>query len=114
VRVKELDMKIDPTVSSTSELRDERVQTAQSNKARIQQEGNAAQPNAVQSGDTFQLSSKHGEMQQLTAQVAKIPEVRMERVVPLQAKVQSGSYKPDSKKVAEAMMSEQAQKSAKP
>src|SRR5579883_3366221 len=67
----------------------------------------------VQAEDTFQPSGRHAELQRLTAQAASVPEVRTEKVAPLQAKVQRGTYKPDSQKVADALISEQSRSSAK-
>ena len=44
--------------------------------------------------------------------MASVPDVRSERVAPLKAAVAEKSYSPDSGKVADAMLDEQAGKKA--
>jgi flagellar biosynthesis anti-sigma factor FlgM len=106
-------MKIDPRVQSTGELQSERVKDTKGNAVRSQSGGQSGAANSVSGGDTVQLSSKHSEIQQLSAQMAHVPDVRVDRVAPLQARVQSGEYKPDSQKVADAMLAEQTRQTSK-
>jgi len=106
-------MKIDPRIQSTGELQNDRVKDTKGSAVRAQSEARSGAANSLSTGDTVQLSSKHSEVQQLTAQVANVPDVRVDRVVPLQAKVNSGDYQPDSQKVADAMLSEQTRQTSK-
>jgi flagellar biosynthesis anti-sigma factor FlgM len=101
-------MKIDPRIQPTGDLPSDPVKNVKKSAVRAPEgkSGSAA-------GDTFQVSRKHAEVQQLTAQLAQVPEVRAERVAPLKAAVERNSYQPDSGKVADAMLAEHAQKSAK-
>jgi len=106
-------MKIDPTIQSTGDLQNDRVKDTKGSAARAQSVARSGVASSASTGDTVQLSSKHGEIQQLTAQVANVPDVRVDRVAPLQAKVSSGMYQPDSQKVADAMLSEQTRQASK-
>jgi len=105
-------MKIDPRIQLTGDLQSDAVKNDKKSAVRAP-EGKSDSASSVASGDTFQVSSKHAEVQQLTGQLAKVPEVRAERVVPLKAAVEQKSYQPDSGKVADAMLAEHAPKSAK-
>ncbi len=106
-------MKIDPRIPAANEAQSERVKNANVSAPKGQPEEKSAGSATVSAGDTFQLSQKHSEVQQLSAQVGQVPDVRQERVRPLRAQVQSGNYKPSSAKVADAVLAEQSQKSAK-
>jgi flagellar biosynthesis anti-sigma factor FlgM len=105
-------MKIDPRIQPTGDLQSDPVKNAKQSTtgAAAAKPGNAT---STQSGDTIEISSRHAEVQQLTAQVATVPEVRAERVAPLKAAVEQNSYNPDSGKVADAMLAEQAGRGAK-
>jgi negative regulator of flagellin synthesis FlgM len=106
-------MKIDPKVTSNVDLQNEALKNAKGTAPRSTSgPTNEATKSAAQ-GDTFQLSSRHGEVQSLAAQAANVPEVRTERVAPLKAKVERGGYQPDSGKIADAMLAEHKQISAK-
>lgn len=105
-------MKIDPTIQGTSDLQSDAVKSSKSSKVRAQ-EGKSETLSAVVSGDTFQVSGTQAEVQQLTGQMAHVPEVRAERVEPLKAAVEQGTYQPDSQRVADAMLADQASRSAK-
>lgn len=106
-------MKIDPTIQSIADLQNDRVKDTKGSAARAQSDARSAATSSDTTGDTVQLSSKHGEVQQLSAQVANVPDVRLDRVAPLQAKVSRGTYQPDSQKVADAMLSEQTRQTFK-
>ena len=104
-------MKIDPKVPANSELQSGTVSNAAATTVPAQ--ARAANASAAQTEDTFQASGRHAEVQRLTAQAATVPDVRTEKVAPLQAKVQRGTYKPDSQKVADALISQQGATSTK-
>ena len=106
-------MKIDPTIQSTGGPQNDRVKDTKGSASRVQSDAKTGAASSASTGDTVQLSSKHGEIQQLTTQVANLPEVRVDRVAPLQAKVSSGMYQPDSQKVADAMLSDQTRQTSK-
>ena len=58
--------------------------------------------------DTVRLSSTHGEVQTLNAQLQQVPEVRTAKVSNLQQQVRSGQYQPDSGKIADALIADQS------
>ena len=67
-------------------------------------------PGATASGsvlgeDQAQLSGAHVQVQALTAQALQFPEIRQEKVNALRQVVVDGTYRPDSKQVAEALFS---------
>ena len=104
-------MKIDPKIPANGELQSGSVKNTAVNTAQTQTR--PAGVTATQSEDTFQASGRHAEVQRLTAQANAVPDVRTDKVAPLQAKVQNGTYKPDSQKVADALLSEHGSNSAK-
>ncbi|HME58163.1 MAG TPA: flagellar biosynthesis anti-sigma factor FlgM [Terracidiphilus sp.] len=106
-------MKIDPRVQSSGELQSDRVKDTKGSAVRAQSDAKSEGAKSVPNGDTVQLSSRHSEIQQLSAQAANVPDVRVDRVAPLQAKVRSGGYQPDSQKVADAMLTEQTRQTSK-
>jgi len=53
--------------------------------------------------DQAQLSGAHAQVQALTVQAARLPEVRDERVQALRQAVEGGRYRPDPEKVAGAV-----------
>lgn len=57
--------------------------------------------------DTVSLSTTHGEIQTLSAQLQQVPEVRTAKVDALQQQVRSGQYQPDSGKIADALIADQ-------
>jgi len=63
--------------------------------------------------DTFELSGTHNEVHQLTSAVSQVPEVRAERIAALQGQVRNGEFKPDSEKIAEAVLSEHSSRKFK-
>lgn len=54
--------------------------------------------------DKAQLSGVHTRVPALVAQALQLPEDRQERVAALRQAVQSGSYSPDAKQVAGALL----------
>jgi len=100
-------MKIDPNVQATGERGSEAVTGARSGSIRSSA-SRAEGSSAANSEDTLQISSRHAEVQQLTAQLANVPEVRASRVGPLKDTVQQNKYQPDSGDIADAMLAEYA------
>jgi flagellar biosynthesis anti-sigma factor FlgM len=105
-------MKIDPRIQSPGDPQSEVVSNTKKGSS-TSTKTRATSTSSSSLGDTIQISSRHAEAQQLTAQIAKVPEVRTERVEPLKTAVQKGEYQPESGKIADAMLAEQTSKSAK-
>ena len=106
-------MKIDPKIPANSELQSDRVKNSAGTGVPAQGQAKTAGTTAAQTEDTFKPSGRGAEVQQLAAQAGKVPDVRLEKVAPLQAKVQSGRYNPDSKKVADALIADHSRKTSK-
>jgi len=104
-------MKIDPKLPANGGLQSDRVTTTPGSGVPPQAKPVGA--TQAQSEDTFRVSSRHTDVQRLAAHAATAPDVRAEKVAPLQAKVQRGGYKPDSQKVADALITEHNRSSAK-
>jgi negative regulator of flagellin synthesis FlgM len=100
-------MKIDPRTQLPSETQPPPVKNSRNT---------GAAPNSKQSSgvkpatgeDTVRISSTHSDVQTLKANLANVPEVRVDRVNALQQQVNSGHYKPDSQKVADAIIADQS------
>jgi negative regulator of flagellin synthesis FlgM len=75
-----------------------------------QPSGSGVAPNSasIAGEDTVELSGTMGQVQQLNAQLAQMPDVRSERVAALQQQVQQGTYNPSNEQIANAMLSEQS------
>jgi flagellar biosynthesis anti-sigma factor FlgM len=56
--------------------------------------------------DSAQLSMDGGKVQQLKADLAAVPDVRLERVAALQKAITSGSYNVSGQQIAQAMSSD--------
>jgi flagellar biosynthesis anti-sigma factor FlgM len=106
-------MKIDPRIPSSNEVQNDPIKTAKGASAQRTSDTKASDPSSLASGDTVQLSSRHAEIQRLNAQAANVPEIRSERIAPLQTQVKRGTYNPDSSKVADAMVNDHAGKSSR-
>jgi negative regulator of flagellin synthesis FlgM len=102
-------MKIDPNIQFPSDPQSDRLTTNSAGKA-AQTNGSATtvNPDTAAGEDTFSLSSTHGDVQTLTANLANVPEVRAQRVSALQQQISNGTYQPDSSKVADAIIADQA------
>jgi negative regulator of flagellin synthesis FlgM len=101
-------MKIDPKLPANGELQSSLVSGTAGTATPVQNQAKAATASQAQTEDTFQASGRHAEVQQLAAQAANVPDVRAAKIAPLQAKMQRGTYKPDSKKVADALLADQS------
>jgi negative regulator of flagellin synthesis FlgM len=106
-------MKIDPKLPANGELQSDRVKNSAGTGVPAQGQSKTAATSAPKTEDTFQPSGRGAEVQRLAAEAATVPDVRAEKIAPLQAKLQSGQYKPDSKKVADALIAEQSRKTSK-
>jgi len=101
-------MKIDPTIQFPSDPQPDRVTNAPAKSTQAPRSGSASGSSSADGEDTFSLSSTHDVVQSLTASLVNVPEVRSQRVSALQQLVTSGSYQPDSQKVADALIADQA------
>jgi flagellar biosynthesis anti-sigma factor FlgM len=101
-------MKIDPTIQFPSDPQSDRVTVGAGKTTQSSSSGSASGASSTSTDDTFELSSTHGEVQSLTASFASVPEVRTQRVSALQQRINSGAYQPDSQKVADAIIADQA------
>ncbi len=101
-------MKIDPTIQFPNDPQFDRVTGAPGKTTLPQRSGSSVGASSPTGEDTLSLSSTHEVAQTLTVRLANVPEVRTERVTGLQERVSSGSYQPDSRKVADAIIADQA------
>jgi negative regulator of flagellin synthesis FlgM len=106
-------MKIDPRVQLPSDNQPDPVKSSRSSSAQSKGATGASGANPAAGEDTVSISSTHGELQSLTASLANVPEVRTDRVNALQQQVNSGQYQPDSQKIADAILVDQASRSAR-
>jgi flagellar biosynthesis anti-sigma factor FlgM len=105
-------MKIDPRIQLPGDASPERVKNTR---------GGVQHPEAPKTSgvspaageDTVKLSSTHGEVQTLAANLAHVPEVRTERVNALRQQVRNASYHPDSGQVADAVIAEHSKVNVK-
>jgi len=93
-------MKIDAPLTFPQQTEPQRVGTAGSAPAQNQGGTVALTP------DSAQLSMDGGKVQQLKADLAAVPDVRLERVAALQKAITSGSYNVSSQQIAQAMSSD--------
>jgi flagellar biosynthesis anti-sigma factor FlgM len=104
--------KIDPRIQFPDD--------AQSGQVRGTSKGVSSKPASSSSGvssgsgeDTVKLSSTHAEVSALASDLAKVPEVRVHRVQALQQRVKSGTFKPDSQRVADAIIADHSKRAPK-
>ena len=101
-------MKIDPKVQFPDNSQPERVSGKRSGDVAPKSGHQTTGVNSPTGEDTVSLSGTHNEVHNLASAISHVPEVRTERIAALQSKVQSGNYKPDSEKIADAVISEQS------
>ena len=106
-------MKIDPRIQVHGDAQPERVKSARNSAAQSQGGVNTSGVAPANGEDTVKLSSAHGEVQTLKVSLANVPEVRVDRVKVLQQRVHSGQFKPDSQKVADALIADHAGRNKK-
>ena len=106
-------MKIDPRIQFPDDPQS-------SSTSQVQGSGKSATKSSASSGisasngeDTVQLSSTHAEVRTLASDLAQVPEVRVHRVQVLQQRVKSGTFKPDSEKVADAIIAAHSRQASK-
>ena len=98
-------MYIDPTIQFPNDSQPDQVTGARNPSApAASAKAPAAAP--ASDGDTVRLSSTHGEVQALTANLANVPEVRTDRINSLREQVGQGRYQPSSQNVADAIVRE--------
>ena len=105
-------MKIDPRVPLPGDNQPAPVKGSRTSGAKSGGASSTAGASSAGGEDTVNISSTHGELQSLTASLANVPEVRTDRVSALQPQVSSGHYQPDSQKIADAILADQAGRSA--
>jgi len=98
-------MKVDSKVQFPNDSHPERVSGKRAKDVAPKDGAQTAGLTPATGEDTVRLSGTHGEVQKLTTAISHVPDVRMERIAALQGKVQSGNYKPDSEKIADAVIS---------
>ena len=106
-------MKIDPRIQLPSENQPDPVKSSHNSGVQSKGAASASGAHPAAGEDTVSISSTHGELQTLTASLANVPEVRTDRVNALQQRVDSGQYQPDSQKIADAILVDQAGRGAR-
>ena len=99
-------MKIDSKVQFPNDSQSERVTGKRNGDTATRSSSQTTGVSPASGEDTVKLSGVHNEVHQLTSAVSHVPEVRAERIAALQGKVRNGEFKPDSKKIADAVISE--------
>ncbi len=90
-------MRIDPTITSKLGPAAERVPEAGQATATERQHA------ASRAADTATVRFDHARLEQLRAELDRVPEIRQERVDALRSKLLGGNYKIDEHAVAEAI-----------
>jgi flagellar biosynthesis anti-sigma factor FlgM len=105
-------MKIDPKIQFPDD--------AQSGQVKSTVKGTSSKSASSASGvssstgeDPVQLSSIHSEVRTLASNLAQVPEVRVHRLQALQQRVKSGNFKPDSQRVADAIVADHSKQASK-
>jgi flagellar biosynthesis anti-sigma factor FlgM len=106
-------MKIDPRLLLSGEAQPAAVKNSRNSGVRFNGSADASGTKPVTGEDTVSISSAHSDLQTLAANLANVPEVRVDRANALQQRVSSGQYKPDSHKVADAMIAEHSRRSSR-
>ncbi len=107
-------MKIDPRLPVPGATHQpNQVKNSRSSGVQTGQSTNTSGANPAAGEDTVSISTRHSDLQSLSASFASVPEVRVNLVAALQPQVSSGQYKPDSQKIADAIIAEHAFRSAK-
>jgi flagellar biosynthesis anti-sigma factor FlgM len=58
-------------------------------------------------GDQIRVSGKAAEFSKLVSKLKELPDVRMDRVADVRARVQSGSFQPSSGEIADAILNDE-------
>ncbi len=105
-------MKIDPNLQVPGDNQLAPIKGSRSSGTKSAGSTSTSGAGSASGEDTVSISSTHGELQSLTSSLANVPEVRTDRVSALQPQVNSGQYQPDSQKIADAILADQAGRSA--
>jgi negative regulator of flagellin synthesis FlgM len=62
--------------------------------------------NALRDTDEITVSDRANEISQAVEKISDLPPIRQERINALRASVASGSYRPDAKQIADAILRE--------
>jgi flagellar biosynthesis anti-sigma factor FlgM len=109
-------MKIDPIILIPTGQAPQPTQVKNSRSSGVQTGQSAANSVGTKPAageDTVNISSTLSDLYTLSASFASVPEVRVGLVSALQQRVNSGQYKPDSQKIADAIIAEHFSHSAK-
>lgn len=98
-------MKVDPKIQ-LPDVQSEPIKSSRKPSGASTSSANTAGVLPAAGQDTVSISSTTAEIQALKAGLANVPEVRTDRVVALQERVNSGQYHPDSQNVADAMIAD--------
>jgi negative regulator of flagellin synthesis FlgM len=102
-------MKIDPRILLPADVQSTPVQNSRNTAAQSATKSSTGlKPSAGE--DTVKISTTHSDLQLLKANLANIPEVRVAKVNALRQQVNSGQYKPDSQKVADAIIADHSRR----
>jgi flagellar biosynthesis anti-sigma factor FlgM len=101
-------MKIDPRIQFPGGIQPDSVKNSRKSGAPSSAAGDSAGVQPTSGEDTVSISSTHGDVQTLTANLANVPEVRTARVSALRQQVDTGQFHPDSLKVADAVIADHA------
>lgn len=107
-------MKIDPRLPISGATEEpNQIKNSRSSGVQTGQSANTSGAKPASGEDTVSISTRHSDLHSLSASLASVPEVRVNLVSALQQQVNSGQYKPDSQKIADAIIAEHASRSAK-
>ena len=98
-------MRIDPN-QFLGNLQSDNVQPTNGKSTQPAQADEAHDSGAVDTDDQFQPSQTLDFVQRLKTQLARLPEIRSDRVSALGQKIQQGTYAPSNDQIAGAMISE--------
>ncbi len=101
-------MKIDPRIQLPGDIQQEAVRNSRKSGGASSGASDASSAKPAADEDTVSISSTLGDVQTLKTSFASVPEVRTPLVNALRQQVNSGQYQPDSLKVADAVLAEQA------
>jgi flagellar biosynthesis anti-sigma factor FlgM len=106
-------MKIDHRIQFPDDAQSDRVKGAGNGTPQTKASSATSGVSAPSGEDTVKLSSTHAEVHALAAQLANVPEVRTQRVTVLQQRVRGGYFKPDSQKIADAVVADHSKRAPK-
>ena len=89
-----------PTIGNPTTAADNRSSVRQSNESSSQPAGNEA-PQTGQRQDEVSISSRAADLQALERSIHALPEVDQTRVEQLRAKISSGEYQVDARRLAD-------------